>query len=118
MEHFYPTLALVNMRVHQKTGRVEQEFDKKMLEELNRFRARRTFWDGSGHSCHGWVSRSYGYHIRVVNNTTYFKIRREICNLALGDLPAIIKTEGFVMNKFVSDIDASVVDCLQHFVYS
>ena len=45
-------------------------------------------------------------------------MRREICNLALGDFPSIVKTEGFVMNKFESEIDASVVDCLQHFVYS
>ena len=47
-----------------------------------------------------------------------FQMRREICNLALGDLPAILKTEGFVINKFESEIDASVVDCLQNFVFS
>ena len=35
MEHFYPTLALVNMIVHQKTGRVEQDFDKNTLEKLS-----------------------------------------------------------------------------------
>ena len=47
-----------------------------------------------------------------------FQMKREICNLALGDLPAILKIEGFVVNKFESDIDASVVDCLQSFVFS
>ena len=49
---------------------------------------------------------------------TLFQMKREICNLALGDLPAILKVEGFVINKFESDIDASVVDCLQSFVFS
>ena len=56
MEHFYPTLALVDMNVHDKTGRVKQDFDKSTLEELNRFRARKTFWVGSEHTCHGKVS--------------------------------------------------------------
>lgn len=46
-------------------------------------------------------------------------MRREICNLALGDLPAILMTEqGFVINKFESEIDASVVACLKNFVFS
>ena len=39
-------------------------------------------------------------------------MKREICNLAPGDLPAILKIQGFVINKFESEIDASVVDCL------
>ena len=56
VEHFYPTLALVDMNVHDKTGRVEQDFDKSMLEELNRFSARKTFWEGSEHTCRGKVS--------------------------------------------------------------
>ena len=56
VEHFYPTLALVDMNVHDKTGRVEQDFDKSTLEELNRFRARKTFWEGSEHTCRGKVS--------------------------------------------------------------
>ena len=63
-----------------------------------------------------WLSLVIMSSVKVL--TMYFQVKREICNLALGDLPAIVRTDGFVMNKFESEIDASVVDCLQHFVYS
>ena len=53
------------MNVYDKTGRVEQDFDKSALEELNRFRARKTFWEGSGHTCHGEVS--FNWRIRSKN---------------------------------------------------
>ena len=53
-----------------------------------------------------------------ISQTLAFQMKREICNLALGDLPQILQMEGFVINKFESEIDASVVACLRHFVYT
>ena len=44
-------------------------------------------------------------------------MKREICNLAFGDLPAILSTEAFVVNKFDTDLDGDVVDCLHEIVY-
>jgi len=43
--------------------------------------------------------------------------RREICNLALPDLPQIIKQEAFVVNKFDSALDPTIVECLSEIVY-
>ena len=46
-----------------------------------------------------------------------FQVRREICNLAFGDLPQILQQEAFVVNKFDTELDHTVVDCLKYWVY-
>ena len=44
--------------------------------------------------------------------------RREICNLALGDLPQILGvTDAFLANKFDSALDPQVTECLEEIVY-
>jgi len=93
VEHFWSTLAIVKIG---QDGEVSQDFSK--LEELNKFKMRKTFWWQNGETCHGeW--------------------RREICNLAFGDLPQIVKQDAFVVNKFDSALDPTVVDCLSEIVY-
>jgi len=93
VEHFWPTLAIVKIG---QDGVVSQDFA--MIEELNKFKMRKTFWWQNGESCHGeW--------------------RREICNLALADLPQILKQEAFVVNKFDSALDPTIVECLAEIVY-
>ena len=92
VEHFYSTMATVSM----EGDKVIQTFDN--MEQLNKFKMRKTFWEGEYRDCHG-------------------KIKREICNLALGDLPAILSSKAFVINKFDTDLDGDVVDCLREIVY-
>ena len=53
-----------------------------------------------------------------INLIFFVKVKREICNLAFGDLPAILSTEAFVVNKFDTDLDGDVVDCLHEIVYN
>jgi len=93
VEHFWPTLAIVKIG---KDGVVSQDFS--MIEELNKFKMRKTFWWQNGESCHG-------------------EFRREICNLALADLPQILNQEAFVVNKFDSGLDPTIVECLSEIVY-
>ena len=90
VEHFYSTLATVDRLTNTQTERD--------LEELNRFKMRKTFWAGDYSDCQG-------------------EVRREICNLAFGDLAAILASEAFVVNKFDTDLDSTVVDCLRSMVY-
>ena len=45
------------------------------------------------------------------------QMRRDICNLGFGDLPAILVSEAFVVNKLDSEVDPSLVTCLRHWVY-
>ncbi|XP_023346425.1 beta-1,3-galactosyl-O-glycosyl-glycoprotein beta-1,6-N-acetylglucosaminyltransferase 3 [Eurytemora carolleeae] len=109
VEHFYPTLATVfikninynsNINNNNSTENLKQipfqdfSFNKDLVE----FQMRKTFWLNSDHYCYG-------------------QIRREICVLSLLDLPAILQEKGFVMNKFDSDLDPSVVTCLNEMIY-
>jgi len=93
VEHFFSTLATVNV---DHKGHISQDFDQ--LEQINSFRMRKTFWQAEFKTCHG-------------------QVRREICNLAFGDMPYIIDQKSFVMNKFETDLDPTVVDCLRYWVY-
>eukprot|EP00092_Neocalanus_flemingeri_P004033 GFUD01004341.1.p1 GENE.GFUD01004341.1~~GFUD01004341.1.p1 ORF type:complete len:406 (-),score=130.77 GFUD01004341.1:4-1221(-) len=93
VEHFFSTLATV--KVDHK-GHISQDFDQ--LEHLNWFRMRKTFWHQEFKTCHG-------------------QVKREICNLAFGDLPYILEQKSFVVNKFDTELDPSVVDCLRYWVY-
>ena len=96
VEHFYPTLATVFVnKEHTKL----QDFTH--MQEFNSFVMRKTFWAGEGYSCQG-------------------QLRREICVLSLMDLPKILEyseVEGFVINKFDTLLDSSVVDCLSEILY-
>ena len=49
--------------------------------------------------------------------TFELQMRRDICNLGFGDLPAILVSEAFVVNKLDSEVDPSLVTCLRHWVY-
>ena len=44
-------------------------------------------------------------------------MRREICNLAIGDLPAIIGAKAFMVNKIETAIDSVLAECLREIVY-
>ena len=46
-----------------------------------------------------------------------FQQRRQICNLAFGDLPRILQQDAFAVNKFDTKLDQTVVDCLRYWVY-
>ena len=50
-------------------------------------------------------------------NKIFLQVRREICNLAFGDLPAILSAKSFVVNKFETELDPTVVDCIHELVY-
>lgn len=93
VEHFFPTLATIQV---DYKGHISQEFDQ--MEQLNSFRMRKTFWHQEFKTCHG-------------------QVRREICNLAFGDLPYILDQKSFVVNKFDTELDPTVVDCLRYWVY-
>ena len=80
VEHFYSTLATVDRETYKEGGLVTQTLSEGRLAELNRFKMRATFWAGEYRECHG-------------------EVRREICNLALGDLPAVLSAQTFVVNK-------------------
>merc|ERR1719233_1236269 len=86
VEHFFPTLATIQV---DHKGHVSQDFDQ--MEQLNSFKMRKTFWHEEFKTCHG-------------------QVRREICNLAFGDLPDILGQKTFVVNKFETDLDPTVVD--------
>lgn len=90
VEHFYSTLATVDRQTNTQTNRD--------LEDLNRFKMRKTFWAGDYSDCQG-------------------EVRREICNLAFGDLGAVLSAQSFVVNKFDTELDSTVVDCLRSIVY-
>ena len=91
VEHFYSTLATVDRQTNIQTERD--------LKDLNKFKMRKTFWAGDYSDCQG-------------------EVRREICNLAFGDLGAVIAAESFVVNKFDTELDSTVVDCLRTMVYA
>ena len=91
VEHFYSTLATVDWQSNTQTYQ--------HLQDLNKFKMRKTFWAGNYSDCHG-------------------EVRREICNLAFGDLGAVIAAESFVVNKFDTELDSTVVDCLRSMVYA
>ena len=91
VEHFYSTLATVDRQTNTQTDRD--------LKDLNKFKMRKTFWAGDYSDCQG-------------------EVRREICNLAFGDLGAVLGAEAFVVNKFDTDLDSTVVDCLKSLVYA
>lgn len=80
VEHFYSTLATVHMETYEQQGRVVQTLSERHIEELNMFKMRATFWAGEYSDCQG-------------------EVRREICNLALGDLGNILSAQTFVVNK-------------------
>ena len=80
VEHFYSTLATVHMETYEQQARVVQRLSERHIEELNMFKMRATFWAGEYSHCQG-------------------KVRREICNLALGDLGNILSAQTFVVNK-------------------
>ena len=90
VEHFYSTLATVDRETETQSERG--------LEELNKFKMRKTFWAGEYRDCHG-------------------EVRREICNLAFPDLPSVLTAHSFVVNKFDTSLDPTVVDCLRSMVY-
>ena len=90
VEHFYSTLATVDRQTNTQTNRD--------LEDLNKFKMRKTFWAGDYSDCQG-------------------EVRREICNLAFGDLGAVLAAQSFVVNKFDTELDSTVVDCLRSMVY-
>ena len=90
VEHFYSTLATVDRQTNTQTNRD--------LQELNKFKMRKTFWAGDYSDCQG-------------------EVRREICNLAFGDLGAVLAAQSFVVNKFDTELDSTVVDCLRSMVY-
>ena len=90
VEHFYSTLATVDRHTNTQTNRD--------LQDLNKFKMRKTFWAGDYSDCQG-------------------EVRREICNLAFGDLGAILSAQSFVVNKFDTELDSTVVDCLRSMVY-
>jgi len=93
VEHFFSTLATIQV---DHKGHISQEFDQ--LDQLNSFKMRKTFWHQEFKTCHG-------------------QVRREICNLAFGDLPYILDQKAFVVNKFDTELDPTVVDCLKYWVY-
>ena len=80
VEHFYSSLATVDWETYQQKGLVLQTLTEDHLAELNRFKMRATFWAGEYRDCQG-------------------EVRREICNLAFGDLGAVLSAEAFVVNK-------------------
>jgi len=94
VEHFFSTLAVVKVG---KNGEVSQDYSG--LARLNSFQPRQTFWWQNGAGCAGeW--------------------KREICNLALGDLPQILAVrDSFVVNKFDSVLHPQVTECLEEIVY-
>ena len=69
-----------------------QRFDH--LDQLNSFKMRKTFWQHEYKTCHG-------------------QVKREICNLAFGDLADILEQKAFVINKLDSELDPTVVECLR-----
>jgi len=92
-EHFFATLATIQV---DGDGNLRQEFHQ--LEQLNSFSMRKTLWHDKSRTCQG-------------------KVKREICNLAFGDLTHILEHNAFVMNKFDTKLDPTVVDCLRYSVY-
>ena len=72
VEHFYSTLATVDWQSNTQTYQ--------HLQDLNKFKMRKTFWAGNYSDCHG-------------------EVRREICNLAFPDLTELLTLHTFVVNK-------------------
>ena len=56
VEHFYQTLATIDMGKLKPNGEVTQTFEPNRLMLMNSFKMRETFWSGDPrHSCHGQV---------------------------------------------------------------
>jgi len=98
VEHFYPTLAVIFTNSEELDLKPSSRVIYDRMQELNEFKMRQTFWWQDGASCYGqW--------------------KRDICVLTLQDLPNILQTTGFMMNKFDSDLDFAVVDCISDILY-